>query len=198
MRANRVAVEAVADKVFIATFFKTHRQVGTINSADTDWEYVDADNRTTNRENFRKYAISKAEEIGVEWMPDYQAQAWNRKYWKYENDNQVEEDAIELMRYTINKICTGCKYDVEVKEITLDSIVPMESNLSYVEKGKYIKNGNWAVAQVNLEVEMEINGIGLDIIYPIEMRSGNLTKIKLTKLDIDAMIEDTGVVEKIG
>ena len=74
----------------------------------------------------------------------------------------------------------------------------MKSNASYIENGRYLKNGNWAVAQVNLEVVCTIEGTSIDIIYPIEMRSGQLTKIKLTKSDIDGMIADSGMIENIG
>lgn len=193
-RANRVVVSNTAQGL-VATFYKTHNKVGTITQAEGYEPSADAKTKTAQREEFRKWAITKAEDVGVAWIPEYQSQSWERKYWKYETDEQVEEDAITLMEYTIDKVCSGCKYQAKVKEIKLDSIVPNESNLSYVEFGKYAKNGNWAVATVNLDVTAEIQGVEISIIYPIEMRSGQLTKIKLTKNDIDAMIADCGVDE---
>lgn len=190
-RANRVVVSATDDNM-VADFYKTHKHVGTITSSDIGFK---ASSTTKNgiREEFRQSAIQHTEEFGIAWIPEYQTQSWDRQYWKYETDEQVEEDAIELMKYTINKVCEGCKYQAHVESITLDSIIPMESNLSYVENGKYLKNGNWAVAQVNLEVKCTIQDTDIDIIYPIEMRSGQLTKIKLSKSDIDMMIADDGI-----
>lgn len=191
MRANRVVISRTGDDM-MAKFYKTHTHVGTISSSDIGFK-ASATSKGGIREEFRQLAISHAKDYGIEWSPEYQAQAWDRKYWKYETDAQVEEDAVTLMEYTINKVCEGCKYQAHVDSITLDSITPMESNLSYVENGKYTKNGNWAVAQVNLEVKCTIQDTDVDIIYPIEMRSGQLTKIKLTKSDIDGMIADNGI-----
>lgn len=195
-RANRVVV-SVTDDNMIADFYKTHKHIASITSSDIGFK---ASSTTKNgiREEFRQSVIQHAGEFGIGWSPEYQTQSWNRKYWKYETDEQVEEDAIELMKYTINKVCEGCKYHAHVESIVLDSIVPMKSNASYIEDGRYLKNGNWAVAQVNLEVVCTIEGTSIDIIYPIEMRSGQLTKIKLTKSDIDGMIADSGMIENVG
>lgn len=190
-RANRVVV-STTETGMVATYYKTHTVVGKLAETDGYKPSEDAKTNTAKREEFRKWAIANAEKADVAWIPEYQEQSWNRKYWKYETDEQVEEDAIELMKFTISKVCKGIKYDAKVKNIELDSIVPNESNLSYVEFGKYVKNGNWAVATVNLDVTAEIEGTEINIIYPIEMRSGQLTKIKLTKSDIDTMIEDSG------
>lgn len=189
-RANRVVVKTNEAGVFDAVFYKTHEVVGTL--AQGDWKpSKDAKTKTAQREEYRMWAISHAEDADVDWKPDYQAQSWDRKYWKYETDEQVAEDASTLMSYTIRKICEGCGLPVKVTSIELDSIVPMESPLSYVEHGKYTKSQNWAVATVNLEVQMTVDGADIDIIYPIEMRSGQLTKIKLTKSEVKAMVEDS-------
>lgn len=191
-RANRVVVRAEADG-YVAEFFKTHKSIAVVMSEDTEWVRKADHNPTQAREDFRTYVQTHAEEYGVAWLPEYQAQAWDRHYWKYENDEQVEEDAIELMRWTIASICEKCGLAVDMGAMALDSISPMESPLSYVENGKYVKNGNWAVAQVNLEVKCTIEGSEIDIIYPIEMRSGQLTKIKLTKDIIMEMVADSKV-----
>lgn len=189
-RANRVVVRNEADG-FVAEFFKTHKHIAVVMSEDTEWKRNKEHSQTQAREDFRTWVQAHASEFGVNWMPELQQQAWDRKYWKYETDAQVEEDAIELMGWTIKTICGKCGLKVELGKMALDSIVPMDSPLTYVENGKYTKNGNWAVAQVNLEVKAEIEGTEIDIIYPIEMRSGQLTKIKLTKDEIQAMIADS-------
>lgn len=191
-RANRVVVRTEGAG-YVAEFFKTHKSIAVVFSEDTGWKRDKDHNPTQARESFRTWVQANSSEFGVAWIPELQAQAWNRKYWKYETDSQVEEDAIELMGWTIRSICEKVGLEVTIDNITLDSIVPMESPLSYVKNGKYTKNGNWAVAQVNLEVKATIEGSEIDIIYPIEMRSGQLTKIKLTKGEIEAMVADSKV-----
>lgn len=192
-RANRVVVRATEDGGFEAEFFKTHKHIAVVASKDTDWHRNKEHNPTQAREDFRTWIQSNASQFGINWMPELQQQAWDRKYWKYETDEQVEEDAIELMGWTIKTICEKVGLKVELGKMALDSIVPMDSPLTYVENGKYTKNGNWAVAQVNLEVRATIEDKEIDIIYPIEMRSGQLTKIKLTKEEIKAMVADSEV-----
>lgn len=189
MRANRIAVAETVTG-YEATFFKTHKEVGIINSEDTNWKPSKDATKTMAREEFRKYAIKHAESIEVEWQPELQQQAWNRKFWKYENDDQVGIDAVELMKWTIQEICTKLNLVNQVTEVRFDSITPNASNLSYVEGGKYLSNGNWASAIVNLEVTMSLLDKETQIIYPIEMISGQLKKIKLDRVEIEEMIKD--------
>lgn len=196
-RANRVAITRT-ETGYQADFYKTHNKVGTFEVTDAEWQPSEDANKNKAREEFRAFAVSHAEDIEVDWKPELQQQAWDRKYWKYETDQMVEEDAIELMRWTIMDTCKKCKYDGEVTEIALDGINPVVSKLTYVEDGKYAKNGNWASAQVDLDVEMVINGTPINIIWTIEMVSGQLKKIKLTKSDIDQMVADAGAEELVG
>lgn len=193
-RANRVAVEKT-ETGYVARFYKTHTLVGQVEHTTEQWHGTVGANPTKTREEYRDLAISLASTVGVDWLPELQAQAWDRKYWKYENDSQVEEDAIELMTWTINKAISSCKYTGHVDAITLDSIVAQHSDLSYVDKGKYTKNGNWAEAIVNLNVELTVNETVIDIIWAIDMRSGQLAKVKLTKVILDQMIADAGIEE---
>lgn len=192
-RANRTAIATQDNGRMVATFYKTHDKVGEIQ--ETGFTPSKEDLTTTaKREEFRQWAIGQASKHGIDWKPELQEQAWARKYWKYETDSQVEEDAIELLGWTIRKTCKGIGYEVEDIEIALDSIVANKSSLSYVENGKYLKNGNWAEAQVNLEVSMKIQGTEIQIIWAIEMRSGQLKKVKLTKAEVDEMVKESGLV----
>lgn len=192
MRANRTVVRTEGNG-YVAEFYKTHKSVAVIDSEDTAWVRNKEHNPTQAREDFRTWIQTHASEFGVDWSPEYQQQAWDRHYWKYENDDQVEEDAITLMRWTIRKLAIATGLDVEVAEISLDAIVPNESSLSYVENGRYIKNGNWAVATVNLNVTLIKGDKEEEIIYPIEMRSGQLTKIKMNKAEFKAMVDEVFV-----
>lgn len=189
VRANTIKVTTdVETGLMTATFYKTHKEVGHITSEG--WNPDNGlKNKTAIREAFRAWAITQADGIGVDWNPEYQQQSWNRKHWKYETDEQVEEDAVELMRYYITNLCSKLKL-TDLK-ITLDNIVPNnDDGLSYTEFGRYSKNGNWCSATVNLEVEATIDGTDVDFIYPITMKSGQLTKVKLTQKDIKEMLAD--------
>lgn len=192
-RANRVVVQTNDNGTYTAVYYRTHAVVGSINSTDGWTAPTGKATSTTKRESFRAWAIEHAADAGVDWNPEYQQQSWERKYWKYETDEQVEEDARELMAWTITQACKKFKHTAEVVSITLDSIVPNDSNLSYVEFGKYTKTGNWAVATVNLDVEVIIDEVTVNVIWAIEMRSGQLTKVKITNADLKAMMEDAGV-----
>lgn len=188
-RANRIAIERT-ETGYVARYFKTHTLVGTFEATNAEWQASKDANATKAREEFRDFAIAQATQNDIEWKPELQAQAWERKYWKYEADSQVEEDATTLMAWTIKKLSTKAQVAVEVQEIALDSIVPTESNLGYVESGRYTKTGNWAVATVNLAVSLKFGEMVEDIIYPIEMRSGQLTKIKMDANEFRAMVAD--------
>jgi hypothetical protein len=194
-RANRVAVSKTEDG-YKADFFKTHDHIATVDSKGTEWKPAGL-SQTADRESFRQWAVDNAEKYGVLWQPELQQQAWDRKYDKYENNEQVERDAAELMWYTVSELCYKCSYRAELREIKLDSIVPIHQTtkgnpIPYCTDGKYDKNGNWAWADLQMEVHVQINGADIDIVYPMQIISGQIKKITLSKKDIDQMIKDAG------
>lgn len=194
-RANRIAVSKT-EEGFKADFFKTHDHIATVNSKNTDWN-ASGLSQTADRESFRQWAVDNAEVYGVKWQPELQQQAWDRKYDKYETDAQVEEDAAELMWWTVAQLAEKCSYRAKLKKISLDSIVPMHTTtkgnpIAYCTDGKYDKNGNWAWADLQMEVHVEINGADIDIVYPMQIISGQIKKVTLSKKDIDQMIKDAG------
>jgi hypothetical protein len=194
-RANRIAVSKT-DEGFKADFFKTHDPIASVNSKNTDWK-PNGLSLTADRESFRAWVVANAEVYGVNWLPELQQQAWDRKYDKYETNAQVEEDASELMWYTVSQLCEKCSYRARLKKISLDSIIPIHQTtkgnpILYCTDGKYDKNGNWAWADLQMEVHVEINGADIDIVYPMQIISGQIKKITLSKKDIDQMIKDAG------
>ena len=199
-RANRVVVNRTEDGNWRADFYKTHKIVGTCNSKGTTWVSTGL-TQTADRESFRAWAIENADKYGVRWQPELQQQAWDRKYDKYENNAQVERDASELMWWTVSTLAEKCKYKAVLKQITLDSIIPMYKTPTgkptlYCTDGKYDKNGNWAWADLQMDVQITINDTPINIIYPMQIVSGQIKKIKLTKTDIDQMIKDAGYEEQ--
>lgn len=192
-RANRVVVRT-NNGFYEAEFFKTHKHITTVLEIEcVGWTRDNEHTPTQSREAFRSWVQEHAFEFGVDWSPELQAQSWDRHYWKYETDEQVEEDAYELMHWTIAKLAKNAGEDIEVTNVTLDAIIPGESNLSYVENGRYTKNGNWAVATVRLAVELTKGDTTEEISYDIEMRSGQLTKIKMNKDEFKALVADVFV-----
>lgn len=192
-RANRVVVNRTENGNWQADFYKTHKLVGKCNSKGTDWKSVGT-TQTADRESFRTWAIENADKYGVEWKPELQTQAWDRKYDRYETDAQVERDSAELMWHTVRELAEKCEYKASLTEITLDSIVPIHDAPDYCTDGKYNKNGNWAWADLQMDVQIVINDTPISIIYPMQIISGQIKKIKLTKTDIDQMIKDAGYV----
>ena len=188
-RANRTVIRTIGNE-FEAEFFKTHKSITVVASCDTEWTRNKDHNSTQAREDFRTWVQTNASQFGVDWSPEYQQQAWERKYWKYETDAQVEEDAYTLMAWTIRKLADATNYPIQVTDVRLDAMVPMASPLSYVEDGKYTKNGNWAVATVRLAVELTWDDEVQEIAYDIEMRSGQLTKIKMNKDEFKSMVAE--------
>ena len=90
IRANRVVIRT-EEQGFVAEFFKTHKSIKVVAQEDTEWTRNKEHNNTQAREDFRTWVQTHAEQFGVDWSPEHQAQAWDRHYWKYENDAQVDE-----------------------------------------------------------------------------------------------------------
>lgn len=178
-RANRVTMVAT-ETGFTARFFRTHRLLGTIDIP------VDADAKgkishgAEARAKARDIAISRATEIGIDWRPDMQDQAWERKHNIYLTDADVAEDAEILITPALERLASKCKWDMDIEGIDMTAITAKDSSLSYVEDGRYTKSGAWCVADIELEVHTVVNGSKLDVIYTMEMKSGQICKPKTT------------------
>lgn len=179
IRANRVTVQTI-ENGYRATFYRTHKTIGQIDSINTDWQ-ADADaNSTTNRESFRAWICEHSAEWDIEWNPGKQTQAWNRRHNIYIIDEQVAEDAITLIIPALDRLAEKSRYDMEIVGLEVTAITPKESPLSYVENGRYIKSGAWCVADIEVSVTVEIAGQTMDMVYNMEMKSGQICKPKTT------------------
>lgn len=186
-RANRVTI-VTTECGYEARFYRTHKLVCKIQPAETGWVADSNANSTTNRENFRNYICENASSYGVLWRPDIQEQAWERKHNVYMTDADVAEDAEILITPALGRLASKCKWDMEIESIDVTAITPKDTNLSYVEDGKYIKSGAWCVADIELEVHTVVNGNELDMIYATEMKSGQICKPKTTIAQWEHMI----------
>lgn len=186
-RANRITVQTT-EQGFEGRFYRTHRLLATITSDSTDFKADDKANATTNREMYRNYLIEHSAEWQVEFNPNKQVQAWERKYNKYENDEQVAEDTITLLTDTIDRLADKCKYDIEIESMEVTAVTPKESTLTYVEDGRYTKSGAWCVADIEVTITCNIAGQQMDMLYRMEMKSGQICKPKMTIAEWNEMV----------
>ena len=173
-RANRVTIEAT-DKGYVAHFYRTHKYVG-----DIEVETVDGKHSTEGRENARRFAIDQCPQYDIEWNPEYQKQAWERKYNTYMTDEQVSEDTITLITPALDRLAEKCKYDMEITGIEVTAVSPVNTDLGYVEDGRYAKSGAWCMAQIEVSIAVEIAGQTMDMVYMVNMKSGQICKPKTT------------------
>jgi hypothetical protein len=192
-RANRLTVETT-EQGYVAHFYRTHKHIADIEIPTENNEHSNA-----LRENARAIAIERCAEIGIEWKPEPQAQAWGRKYNTYLTDEQIAEDTLTLVRPAIERLVEKCKYDTTLVDIEVFSVAPKKSNLSYIENGRYTKSGAWCCANIELLVKVKSSYFEdtLEIRYIAELKSGQLCKPKTTILEWNLMTLDEIVLNGI-
>lgn len=181
-RANRVAME-VTDKGYVAHFYRTHKHVG-----DIEVETVDGTHSAEAREMARGFAIDQCPQYGIEWNPEPQKQAWERKYNIYMDEEQISEDAITLVSPSLDRLAEKSRYDMMVTAITVSAVMPKESQFTYVENGRYTKSGAWCVADIELEVTVAVGGYSISMPFMMEMKSGQICKPKMTIAEWNEMV----------
>lgn len=178
-RANRVTVQST-DNGYKATFYRTHAMIAVIESGDTTWQADSTANSTTNRESYRKFVCDHSAEYDIEWNPDKAQQAWDRKYNQYMTDADVAEDTLTLITPAIDRLVDKSRYDMVVVGMEVTAVAPAESNLSYVENGRYTKNGAWCMASIEVTIKATVSGNELEMVYGVDMKSGQICKPKTT------------------
>ena len=186
-RANRVSVQTI-ENGYRATFYRTHKTIGQIDSMDTAWQANADANSTTNRESFRAWVCEHNAEWDIEWDSSKATQAWDRKYNTYMTDEQVSEDTITLITPALDRLAEKCKYDMVINGIEVTDIRAKESNLEYVEDGRYMKSGAWCVADIEVTITSSIVGQQMDMLYRMEMKSGQICKPKMTIAEWNEMV----------
>lgn len=186
-RANRITISTTEDG-FEGRFYRTHKLLATVTSDNTDFKADESKNATTNREMYRNYLIEHSAEWQIEYNPNKQEQAWERKYNRYDTDEQVAEDTITLLTDTIDRLAEKCRYDMVISGIEVTDIRAKESNLEYVEDGRYTKSGAWCVADIELELDVVVGEHSMRMLYRMEMKSGQICKPKMTIADWNEMV----------
>lgn len=185
VRANRVTITATPDG-YLARFFRTHRLVGEIPVTLAKSEDGTVAHSNEAREMAHNFAIAQCPSYEIEWAPEYQTQAWERKYQKYADDWQVGEDASTLMDMALTGVADKLGYEWEIR---FDGCYARETSLSYVEDGKYTKDGCWAWADIIMTVILTKDDISTEIPMQMEMVSGQIKKCKLNQTSLKAMIQ---------
>lgn len=181
-RANRITVETT-EQGYIAHFYRTHKHL-----ADIEIPTENAEHSNTLRESARATAIERCAEIGIEWKPELQAQAWERKHNTYMTEEEIAEDTLTLVTPAIVRLITKGKYDTELVDIEVATITPKKSNLTYIENGRYVKNGAWCCADIEILVKTRFLGEDMEIRYNAELKSGQICKPKTTILEWNLMV----------
>ena len=203
-RANRIAVQSTYTG-YKADFYRTHKHLATILSCETGWEADEQANKSAQREDFRKFSIEHAADIGILWDPDDKRTDSNKRIPKYENDEMLSKDAVDLMLGDMETLTNKCPYEVTMLGLTADSISPVSmsakgtdlSKLGIID-GKYEKSGNWAWADVEMVLTLTKDGQEVYYTTTCQLVSGQLKKPHLTKTafveDVRKSLEEAGLL----
>lgn len=211
-RANKVSVKPLGDG-YQADFYRTHKHIATLKSNETGWECPKDVNKTAEREDFRKFAIEHAADIQVEYDPGDRRTPRNTRIPTYADDGMVQVDAANMLMNDITRLLDESNtYGVKLGEIIMESITPKTTtskgtslDLLGITDGKYL-NGNWAWADIDMVATFtmdeggKVDQYSIQMLYPMELVSGQLKKNRLTKTSFaDGIYEELlamGKVEK--
>lgn len=196
-RANRIAVQSTYTG-YKADFYRTHKHLATILSCETGWEADEQANKSAQREDFRKFAIEHAADIGILWDPDDKRTDSNKRIPKYENDEMLSKDAVDLMLGDMETLTNKCPYEVTMVGLTADSISPVSmsakgtdlSKLGIID-GKYEKSGNWAWADVEMTLTLTKDGQEIYYTTTCQLVSGQLKKPHITQTVFNESIKES-------
>ena len=196
-RANRIAVQSTYTG-YKADFYRTHKHLATLLSCETGWEADEQANKSAQREDFRKFAIEHAADIGILWDPDDKRTDSNKRIPKYENDQTLLEDAKALLTGDMETLTNKCPYEVTMMGLTADSIYPVSmsakgtdlSKLGIID-GKYEKSGNWAWADVEMTLTLTKDGQEIYYTTTCQLVSGQLKKPHITQTVFNESIKES-------
>lgn len=198
IRANKVTVKVDGDG-FIATFYRTHTTVTTINSTDTDWVADDSckDNKTLARESFRQWVIAHAEDWGVKWKPQDMRDSSSIRKAKYETDQDLIDDATAMLIPEMQTLTGKCKYDISWGGIQYDDITPVRTTGSGkdlstmgIQDGKYAKSGNWAWADILFMMSFRYKKEECYLPLTMHLVSGQLKKVGVGITNFNNRVRD--------
>ena len=196
-RANRVAVQSI-EGIYRADFYRTHKKVATMMSNEAGWEADESMNKSAQREDFRKFAIEHAGDIGIEWNPSDMRSASNVRMPKYTDDATLKVDAEMMLTGDILQLINKCPHGITYTGHEVDCITPVMvsakgtdlSKLGILD-GKYEKSGNWAWADMEVLVTMTKDGQTIYYTTTMQLVSGQLKKPHITQTSFNESIKES-------
>lgn len=196
-RANRIAIQTTSTG-YQADFYRTHKKLATLISEETGWEADETMNKSAQREDFRKFAIEHATEIGINWQPQDLRAEGNKRIAKYENDEVLKEDAKALIEMDMLTLVAKCPHGVTFLSLEAETIVAVDrsakgtdlSKLGVID-GKYERSGNWAWADVEMAVTLTKDGEFIYYTTKCQLVSGQLKKPHITQTSFNESIKES-------
>ena len=194
-RANRIAVQ-VTPTGFRADFYRTHKKLATLTSEESGWEADQTLNKSALREDFRRFAISHAGDIGIRWEPQDLRSEENKRIPKYETDDLLKVDAVAMLEQDIYQLVAKCPYGVTYLNMEAEWITPVTHSAKGTDltrlgviDGKYERSGNWAWADVEMMVTIIKGGETIYYTTKVQLVSGQLKKPHITQTSFNEAIK---------
>ena len=187
IRANRIAVQ-VTPTGYQADFYRTHKKLATLLSDESGWEADAQMNKSAQREDFRRFAIDHASDIGIRWEPQDLRSEENKRIPKYENDEMLKADAVAMLEQDIYQLIAKCPHGVSYLNMEAETIVAVTHSAKGTDltklgvlEGKYERSGNWAWADVEMLVTLTKEGEEIYYSTKVQLVSGQLKKPHITQ-----------------
>lgn len=195
VRANRIAVQ-VTPTGFKADFYRTHKKLATLHSDESGWEADQTMNKSALREDFRRFAVEHAGDIGILWQPQDLRSEENKRIPKYENDEMLKADAVAMLEQDIYQLVAKCPYGVSYLSMEAETIVAVTHSAKGTDltklgvlEGKYERSGNWAWADVEMLVTLTKGGEDIYYTTKVQLVSGQLKKPHITQTSFNESIK---------
>lgn len=196
-RANRIAVQAIGTG-YQADFYRTHKKIATLLSEETGWEADESMNKSAQREDFRRFAIEHAVEIGIDWNPTDLRPSELKRVAKYENDEMLKADARDMLYGDFMELIAKCPHGVSFMSLEAEWITPVThsakgtdlTKLGVIE-GKYERSGNWAWADVEMFLTLTKDGEFVYYTTKCQLVSGQLKKPHITQTSFNEAIKES-------
>ena len=196
-RANRIAVQTTTTG-YKADFYRTHKKLATLNSEETGWEADQTMNKSAQREDFRRFAIEHASDIGILWNPQDLRTEENKRIPKYENDETLMVDAVAMLTADIYELVAKCPHGITLIGIDAETITPVATTAKGTDltklgviDGKYERSGNWAWADVEMAITLTKDGEFLYYTTKVQLVSGQLKKPHITQTSFNESVKES-------
>lgn len=196
-RANRIAVQTTPTG-YKADFYRTHKKLATLLSNESGWEADESTNKSAQREDFRRFAIEHAQEIGILWQPQDLRTEENKRIPKYETDELLKVDAEALLIGDIFELVAKCPHGVSFLSMEAEAIVPVTHSAKGTDltklgviDGKYERSGNWAWADVEMLLTLTKDGQEIYYTTKVQLVSGQLKKPHITQTSFCEAIKES-------